>query len=282
MQTPPDIPDDEISLYDLWRVLIRRKAWVLGFPLFAIIAAAITVTFMKPQWEAMALIRIGEVGQVGQRLIEPVAQAVERMKLKTFKDAVLINIGLPTDDKNSESTLYRDSLQAKNLRGVDLIELKVRGYTQASAMRFVDATIDYLKKSHNERAVSEVQWMRQTLERTDKEIAQTKAELDKLDKLTDLRDKERFMENVVLTNNIIKLDETLRSLNQAKTNNEAQLGPMHTFPTSVIEKISLSDKPVAPKKVLIILMAGVFGLLAGVGAAFLDHARARRAIGNAV
>lgn len=289
MQTLSDIPDDEISLHDLWRVLIRRKAWVLGLPLIAMIAAAITVTIIKPQWEAMALIRIGEVGQMGQmvqgspqQLLEPVAQATERMKLKAFKDAVLIDLGLPASDENPESALYRDSLQVKSLRGVDLVELKVRGYSQASAMRFVDATIAHLSKSHNQRMASDLQIIRQALERTDKEIAQIKAERDKLIKLTDLKGKPGFMENVVLTDNVIKLDETLHNLNRVKTSYLVQMGPMRTFPTSALEKISLSDKPVAPRKILIILMAGMLGLFFGGLAAFLDHARAHGSIGNAV
>lgn len=289
MQTLSDIPDDEISLHDLWRVLIRRKAWVLGLPLIAMIAAAITVTIIKPQWEAMALIRIGEVGQMGQmvqgspqQLLEPVAQATERMKLKAFKDAVLIDLGLPASDENPESALYRDSLQVKSLRGVDLVELKVRGYSQASAIRFVDATIAHLSKSHNQRMASDLQIIRQALERTDKEIAQIKAERDKLIKLTDLKGKPGFMENVVLTDNVIKLDETLHNLNRVKTSYLVQMGPMRTFPTSALEKISLSDKPVAPRKILIILMAGMLGLFFGGLAAFLDHARAHGSIGNAV
>lgn len=286
MQTLSDIPDDEISLHDLWRVLIRRKAWVLGLPLIAMIAAAITVTIIKPQWEAMALIRIGEVGQMvqgsPQQLLEPVAQATERMKLKAFKDAVLIDLGLPASDENPESALYRDSLQVKSLRGVDLVELKVRGYSQASAIRFVDATIAHLSKSHNQRMASDLQIIRQALERTDKEIAQIKAERDKLIKLTDLKGKPGFMENVVLTDNVIKLDETLHNLNRVKTSYLVQMGPMRTFPTSALEKISLSDKPVAPRKILIILMAGMLGLFFGGLAAFLDHARAHGSIGNAV
>ena len=290
MQISPNIPDDEISFRDLWQVLIQRKWWVLGFPLFAVIVAAIAVMFMKPQWEATAVIRVGAVGQAGQagqagqQIIEPVAQTVERMKSKAFEDAVLINLSLPTDDQNSEFTFYRGSLQVKNLRGTDLIELKVRGYSQASAKRFADATIDYLKKTHSEMTASTVLRMRQTLERTDRDIAQTKAERDSLVKLTDLKDKDKagFMENVVLTNNIIRLDEALRSLEQTRANDEEQLDPLHTFPTGHLEAVSVSDKPVMPKKPLLIQLAGVLGLFVGVGVAFLQHVRARKAIRNEI
>lgn len=42
--------------------------------------------------------------------------------------------------------------------------------------------------------------------------------------------------------------------------------------TSYIEKISVSEGPVAPKKSLILVLAGVLGLFVGVMAAFLGNA----------
>ncbi len=282
MQSIPDIPDDEISLHDLWKILIRRKGWILGFPLFAMITAAIVVTFMKPQWDATAVIRIGAVGQVGQQTIEPAAQVVERMKLKAFNDVVLVSLGLPTNRENPESTLYQDSFQIKSIRGTDLIELKVRGYSQANANRYANAAIDYLKKKHAEMMASAMLSKRQQLEKTVREISQIRSERDRLTKLMGLQEKAGFAESIVLTNTMAILTEDLRSQELIKANLEEQLNPMHTFPTSIIEEISISNKPVAPKKVLIILITGVLGLLIGVMATFLDHAWARKVIGDNV
>lgn len=278
MQNHPTTPDDEISLRDLWQTLVRRKWWVLGLPLLAVIAASVAVTFMKPQWEAKAAIRIGAVGQAAQ-LIEPPARVVERMKLESFEDAVLANIGL-SGQKTPEAKLFRSSLKVKALPNTDLIEIKVRGYSPESAKRSTDATVGYLHRIHNGMAAPSVQRMKQLLAQVEREIAQTKAEREKALKIVGLKDKgfaeARFIERVMLANIMIQRDRELRGLEQAKTEYEEQLSPMRTYPTSYIEKISVSEEPVAPKKGLIVVLAGVLGLFLGVMAAFLGNAfRAR-------
>lgn len=270
MQNHPTAPDDEISLLDLWQILLRRKWWVIGAPLLAVVAAAVAVTFMKPQWEATAAIRIGAVGQV----IEPSARVVARVNLKSFEDAVLASLGL-SGQKTPEAKLFRSSLKVKALPNTDLIEIKVRGYSQESAKRSTEATVDYLRRIHQGMAAPTVQRMKQLLAQVELEITQTRAEREKMLKIMDLKDKAiteaSFMRTIVLGNSMVQRDNELRGLEQAKTGYEEQLDPMRTYPTSYIEKISVSEGPVAPKKALIVLLAGVLGLFFAVMAAFLGN-----------
>ena len=159
MQNHPTAPDDEISLLDLWQILLRRKWWVLGAPLLAVIAAAVAVTFMKPQWEATAAIQIGVVGQA---VIEPSARVVARVNLKSFEDAVLASLGL-LGQKTPEAKLFRSSLKIKALPNTDLIEIKVRGYSRESAKRSTEAAVNYLNRIHQGMAAPTVQRMKQLL-----------------------------------------------------------------------------------------------------------------------
>lgn len=274
MQNHTAIPDDEISLADLWQILVRHKGWVIATPLLAVIAAVVAVIFIKPQWEATAAIQIGAVGQAGQ-VIEPSARVVARVNLKSFEDAVLASLGL-SGQKTPEAKLFRSSLKVKALPNTDLIEIKVRGYSRESAKRSTEATVDYLRRIHQGMAAPTVQRMKQLLAQVEREIAQTRAEREKALKVMDLKDKAiteaSFMRNIVLANIMVQRDNELRGLEQAKTDYEEQLDPMRTYPTSYIEKISVSEGPVAPKKSLIVLLAGVLGLFAGVMAAFLGNA----------
>lgn len=280
-----EIPDDEVSLQDLWKILLRYKMWVIGFPLLVMIFAAATTPLIKPKWEAMALVRIGTVGQgvqtgqgvwTGQQTIEPAAQVVERTKLTAFRNAVLFNLGLPIDSENHDAKLYRDSLQVKALRSNEAIEVRVQGFSQANALRYLEATIDILHKSHNERAAPEINRMHRVLQSIDKKISQFTLLRDKFERLLGSQTA-GFMENIVLTNNIVKLDEMLLNLKTTKDYYEFLLSPMQTFPTAIIDKVSLYLPSVAKKKIQIILMAGVFGLIVGVGGALLAHARAVKA-----
>ena len=285
MQNHPDTLNDGISLFDLWQILARRKWWVFATPLLAVIAAMVAVILTKPQWEATAAIRVGAVGQLGQvaQVIEPVERVVERMKLRSFEDAVLSDLGYPLEEKNPEARLYRGSLTVKALQNTDLIKIAVRGHSRGEAKRAAEATVAHLRKTHDQLAASSVQRLRQLLAQSEREIAKTKAEIEKL-KMLALKDRPPaeggFMENVVLANITVQRDEELRELERAKTLYEEQLGPLHTYPTSPMERLSVTEDPVAPKKALAILMAGVLGLVVGVVVALFGGALVRSARGG--
>lgn len=52
-QTDKQIPPDEVSLLEIWQVLVRHKKWVLGIPVLALIAAAAVSVLIPPVWEAI-------------------------------------------------------------------------------------------------------------------------------------------------------------------------------------------------------------------------------------
>lgn len=262
---------DAISILDLWKILVRRKWWVLAPTLLAVIAAAVSVNFIKPQWEATTAIRIG----MAEQIIEPVPQVVERMKLKSFQDTVLARVGI--EQQTLEAELLRNSLKVRALPNTDLVEIKVRGYSQESAKHLTKGVVDYMQHIHQEMAAPRMRRLEQLLTQVNEKIAQTQAEREKVLKIENLKDRAvseaRFIENVVLANVRAQRDNELRELEQAKMKYEELLDPVRNYPTSNIEKISMSEGSVAPKKALIVLLAGVLGLLVGVMAAFLASAR---------
>jgi capsular polysaccharide biosynthesis protein len=269
----PVTPNDEISLIDLWQILIRHKWWVLGTPLLAVIAAGVAVFLMKPQWEAAAVVQVGAVGQAGPvgqaeqevQLIEPVVAAMERMKHKAFEDAVL-----------AEVPLVRGSLTVKALPHTDMIQITVRGYSQRDAKRSAEATVSHLRKVHDKVAAPKIRRLKQRLAQVEFEIDRTKAEREMIFKMSGLKAKmiaeEGFMDNLTLANIMIERYSDLRELEHAKLFYTEQLDPMRTYPTSLIEDISVSEKPVSPKKARNILLVGILGLILGVIGAFLSDA----------
>lgn len=280
MQDSYSHTNHEITLLDLWHTLVRRKWLVLGVSILSAVVAAVTVTLMQPQWEATATIQIGAVGQPGQ-IIEPPAVAVARMKLKSFEDAVLANL-VPTGQKTPEARLYRRSLKVRVISDTNLIELKVRGYSPASALRSADRTIDYLRKVHQKMSTPAVLRITQLLAQTKREIDQIKAEREKVVNVAGVKDgavaQTGFMENIILANIMIQRNTELRALELAKIGYEEQLDPMSTYPTGHLEKISVSEEPVAPQKDVVILLAAVLGLLLGVMAAFWRPPRVCRRV----
>ena len=280
-------PDDEISLREIWQVLVRYKWLVLGMPAIAVAVALVVSFLLKPVWEATAVVQVGQVGQVGQagQLIEPVARVVERLKVRSFGDAVLAGLGVPRDEKNPLAHLFRHSLQVKPLPAADLIEVRVRGYSRQEASQWADAIFEKLHKIHAELAAPTIQRLKQQMAEVTQQITQTQTARDALfDVTTRLKrhgGPDAFMEQIVLANTLVMRDAELRALEQTKRVVEEQLSPVRTYPTSLMGEVYVANDPVAPKKGLIVALAGVLGLVLGVFAAFVLGALGKDPEGHA-
>jgi hypothetical protein len=68
---------DEISLLELWQILVRRKQWIL-FTLAVCVVAALAFIFIKaPVYQASVKLRIGQVAGTG--LFEPAEELSARL-----------------------------------------------------------------------------------------------------------------------------------------------------------------------------------------------------------
>ncbi|PJB08508.1 MAG: hypothetical protein CO125_01435, partial [Hydrogenophilales bacterium CG_4_9_14_3_um_filter_59_35] len=223
--------------------------------------------------------QVGQVGQVGQQLIEPVARAVERIKQKPFQGEVLASMGIPRDEENSKGSLYRDSLKIQMLPNTDLIEVKVRGHSREEAKRNAEATLDRLSKLHEELAQPTIKRLTQQMERVKQQINELREERESIKNTKNTQQNKsktdsggRFMENIIQANILVQRDGELRNLEQLKLSYEEQLSPLRTYPTARIDSTYVSEKPVAPRKGLIVVLSGVLGLMAGIFAAFVLNA----------
>lgn len=276
--------DDEISLSEIWAVIRRYKYWVLGVPVVAMVAATVLVFFvLKPEWEATALIQIGqvaEIGQVGQTstLTEPIDRVVARISQPSFLRAVLESINMPNIRTSPAASLYRHTFKVqKPPNAPDLIQIVVRGYSPQQANQFSAATVAYLRHIHDMLAAPTVQRLRLQLTNVETQIAQIKRERASLVKHFQSKPNgsstERLLGEAILANTVTRQDSALRDLEDAKLTYEEKLSPERTYPTSLVGDIDVSQQPVFPKKSLTILLSAILGLMGGLFMAFALNLR---------
>lgn len=218
------------------------------------------------------MVQIGQVGQpdVGQvtSLIEPPTRAVERLKLRPFRDGVLASIEIRTSDDEPRARLYRDSMQVRQLPNTDLIELKVRGYSPEEARKLAEATISRLQEIHGRLALPSIERLRSQLDTITRELKRAQAERETLLSNTQLRQEigpgNRFAENVLLGNILATRDAEIRDLQQRRLTLEERLTPSRTYPTSLVEEIFVPERPASPRLVLTVSLAIAGGLAAGM------------------
>ncbi len=270
--------EEEIRLIDVWRILARQKKWVWGIPAVTVACALAFVLVVSPQWEATAVIQIGQVGQgavgLGRPLVESPPRAIERMKLNAFRDAVLADLKIPSDEDNPEARLYRASLKLKLLPDTDLIELRVRGRSREDAEKWAQATVARLRDVHQELARPSIQRLEVQLMEVKQDLERTEAMRANLIEAASVKGRNgpgyRFAENVLLANILNSRDAEIRHLRERMVGLQEQLSPARTYPTSLIDRVHVPEKPVFPKKTSSVVLAGMLGSLLGFLMAFIS------------
>lgn len=272
---------DEMSLQDLWRVLIDQRRWLFGIATLCVFLAVVGVLITKPKWEATAVIQIGQVGQSGigqgSQLIEPSVRAIERMKMKSFENDVLISLKIPVEDENPLARLFRSTLSLKALGTTDLIQVKVRGDSPDRAANWANAVVDRLKTVHERLAQPTIDRLRKQQAELTKQMKMIEEERVNLLKIVsksgETSGDSRFSANLLLSNLLLQKNAELRDFEMRRLAADEQLTAVRTYPSSLIDLVYVSETPVSPKKLLVIVLAAVLGLFLGVVVALSRHYR---------
>ena len=263
---------DEFSLQDLWRILISQRRWLLGLPFVCVLLAAVGVSMAKPKWEATAVIQIGQVGQSGigqgSQLIEPPVRAIERMKMKSFEDDVLVGLKISPEDGDPIASLFRSSLSLKALGTTDLIQVKIRAHSREQAKSWANAVVDRLTDVHERLAQPTIDRLRKQQAELKKQMQIIEEERTNLLKIvsksSETSGDSRFSANLLLSNLLLQKNAELRDFEMRRLAADEQLTSVRTYPTSLIDRIYVPEKPASPKKLLMIVLAAVLGLIFGV------------------
>jgi len=261
-----------MTVRDLIALLSARKA-MIGLCALAGLAVSLAVVLLVPaQWEAMAVVRLGQVGHVqadsGQSLLESPARALERLKLRPFQDAVLNRLQIPSDDSDRRARLYRASLKPKVIPNADLIEIRVRGPSREDALAWAAATIEYLSEVHGRLAEASLRRLKVQLQNAQKALERAEAERTRLLEQAPARqrgdDPNDFAEQVLRANLIASKDAEIARLRDATVLLEEQLSPSWTYPTAALESVTVPERAAFPNPWLLIPLATLAGLIIGM------------------
>ncbi len=242
-------------------------------------ALAVGLALVLPkQWEASVVIQVGQItneAMPGAPLpaptpVEMVGRAVERLQLPQFEDLVLRKLSLPLGlNENASTDLIRRSLKAVQLKNADLIEVTVRGFSQADAQRYTQAFSDALIGAHAVIAKPSLDKINANMAEVRQQIASEEARKGELSTLMRVRDQSKadakFSESVLLANMVAENDKQLQGLRQREINIREQLNPERTFNTRLFGPVHVSRRHVFPSGLLFAAAGLVLGLLVAVG-----------------
>lgn len=254
---------DEVSLIDLVAFVKRNGFTLISGAILGGILGLIIAFSIAPQWEATALLRVGQLGSTGSA-IEPSLQVVDRIKNKSFQNDVLKNLGLSTREDDGAANGFRGALKVK-LEKSDLIALSIRGSSQSEAKNNLSAVIAEVKKIHSQMLRPSIKRLEQELAAIEQTLKKTNAESERLvkslDGRTDTLSDKSFSQAALLSNILLVRESELNNARDRKQNLEEALSPERTFSTKEIGRVEVTEKPVYPKKSIFAILGTFIGLL---------------------
>lgn len=259
-QTPDvlyPVPEDEISLRELWGIIAKRK-WLVFLSTLICLAAAIVYLWLTPAvYESNAMIQVGKVA--GQPVDNSAQLASRLMNQYTPVNTVLAVKQLPklhavTQDKTDGATLTLEAYGKSPQEAQQYLKKIIQKLLITDQQRY-QLLVD-MRQTQLKRLQAQYNVMRKSLDHTIGNIGKEPTHVNQA-----LLFLAQSQNNAALT----RLDEAI-----AKEKNA--LAVNNTSPTIQTLSPRYDPIPVAPKKGVILVLAVLGGLILGVLLALLQNA----------
>lgn len=260
--------DDEISLLELWDMLIRGKYWILACMAASLMLGGAYLAFKAPVYEASVKVRIGQVAAGGP--FESPDVLSSRLLAEYGEDIA--------DGVKRERPFLKRASVPKNLPSA--VELVTEGESPQQAVALLERIHASIKDSHQQTYALNLKYL---TERIDNLEAQRASLADQLTDATALMDQLKQRDPVQASLLMLergRLATAITALDAERPTLAQKLSPPQTQPTELLGSIQAPTKPAAPKRALVIALSGVLGIMLGMmivfTRAFVQSARTRR------
>ncbi|MBI2779679.1 MAG: hypothetical protein HYX62_07865 [Gammaproteobacteria bacterium] len=268
------LQEDEISLIDLWRVIIKRKKMIIGSLLLSLLLVGAWIAITKPVYESRAVLGIGQVVQMGQVVqVEASQLLVQRLKEEyRVKD--------DSEGEQKFPMIKEVKTMEKSLpNGVEII---AQAYEAQEAQKFlVDVAAKVIKKHQTLFDIGRTEQQRQ-LESLQNEHDRIEQALSLIEhRVSSLVGSEASLAGLLTLQKDLLL-QRLPQIEQQQIAVRLAMSELQSRPSVLLRQPTLPIKPVKPKPALYLALATVLGLMLGVFGAFfaefVGKTRARMAV----
>ena len=253
----------EVSLLDLWFILIKRKK-ILFVSLLAVVLLVGAMTFfMKPVYESRAVIQVAQIGKDSQ-FIEPPASLVWRLKEKYRVDD-------ESEGRRKLPYVESVSVDKRNAAAEDVIIITSHANSAAEARDFLNGIVQHLLQEHRSVFDKALKERKKQFDELVRQIDSTQAQNAALSERIRMLTSQIPSVAAVLTLEKTRIMAELPDLLQRRGELEFALSSVKSRATRVIRKPTLPVKPVKPRIGLYMVLSVLLGLVLGVFAVFFSE-----------
>lgn len=263
---------DEISLWDLWQILVRRRAVILLCFALCLAAGAAFAFLTSPVFEASVKLRIGQVqGAAGAQQGMAGMQQGASVALENADELatrLLSNFGGNAADgiRRDPAWLTKVAVQKNS---TSIIELVAEGASPADATDLLNRVLADVQKAHGEMYQRNTRFLNERLQNLDQQRTALQQQYEDASRLVEqLRQRDAIQASLIMLERS-RISAAISALDAEKPELMQKLVPPQTRPTELLGEISAPGKAARPKKALVLVLAAVLGMMGGVMLAFV-------------
>ena len=268
--------EDEIDLRDIFGVLWKRRLLILGTFLIAVLVAGVVSFALPPVYKVSSIIAVGFYD-------DPAYTSQAAMKNVMLSDEFLLEVfeTISPNGTSSEFRTFKDDVKVEPVKDSDrLVEISIETKKRKEGLKAVETMIErYSALSENsynkQKKILEDQLANteQRIEVVNLEINQTREALQEVEQTSGssvVQAEMRFSRTLDILNG---KESQRSSLMDRRIDLQKQMVLIRNL--EVVQPAKEPVSPIWPRKALIVAIAGMLGLMAGVFAAFLRESLGR-------
>ena len=248
---------DEITLFELWQILVARKLVVLSLPIIALLLSVFYLTQATELYECSARVMVGQAGV--ERLVENPAVIVEKLVEKYGVYDKTIIRELPR-----VSSVVRDKKDTGNI-----VQIKAVDATASGAKMYLEKVVAEVLARQHALFEQEMEIKQKRLMTLSGRLEGVEDFLQELERRIGLMDRQDPAQATVLAVEKGGFLSLASDLKRERYDLQTEMSTVVFYPTELLGVPHLPSKPIKPKRPLVLLLAGIFGLLLGIMAALL-------------
>ena len=258
------LEEEKISFDELWQILVKHKLLIILTTAVITTCATAYALLAKPVYEVKSII---EMAQIDKKIVQQPADLAQK-----------IGFIYEVDLKGKEIDLPVISAVAVPKKSSNLIEIRAQGYSNESAQKKLEETIHFVVDAQEKEIASFMQiqqekaaLIKQDIIRKEKEAQEAEIKLKSYEeKLLNLAKEDGTMAGIyafVIEKNqteLNKLKDKIYELRDSLNDLALSISPLMIQNAKMVGKTELLDEPIKPKKILIIAVAFITGLMLSV------------------
>ena len=265
MEEIPYKNTDIIDLRELLLVIKKRKKLIVLITLLFVLLAGIYVSIAKPVYQVKAMVQIGKL-EAGTSKETPIDN------IEDIQQKLEYIYGVSSKKKRAYPKVKAISIGKKSK---SVFSVLVEGHSNGDAISFIKTIVSKIETNYKTKVSTFINTQKELISLTNDDIQTAKDNLKKLQntlenynqKILNLSQKDAALAGIYtiqISQNQAQaqgLQSHISALKAKLYNLKLTITPLRISKTKIVGNIEFLDKPIKPKKALIMIVAFITGLM---------------------